>query len=227
MFQIGLLYPVEVQIFNERAWHQSVTFIEPTAEQVAEYGYTWDLDAYGGSTPINSSFAAYQWPTSALSRQAWAEVGLEVRTECANGDKAGLCWSAQSHNPWDGSRSHAGIGHYAILEDRPNLHVVVNHKVNRVIYSGDDIANEIPLVEIKYLNDSSIYNVTARAEVIISAGVVHSPQILQRSGLGRASLLEQAGIDVVLDLPGVGYNFQDHTAIQFAVTGKSSTRLLT
>lgn len=219
---------------------QSVTFVEPTAEEVEQYGYTWDIGAaYGGSTPVNSSFPPFQWPTTGehhrtfveeatkmltgnrpgISRQAWQEVGLEVKKECAGGDKAGLCWVPTSQTPWDASRSHAGIGHYELIKSRPNLHVITNHKVIRVVYSGDDLADQVPVVEIKSLNDSSIYNVSANAEIIISAGTVHTPQVLQRSGLGPAALLEEAGIDVVLELPGVGYNFQDHTAAQFAVNG--------
>lgn len=217
---------------------QSVTFVEPTAEEVEQYGYTWDIEAaYGGSTPVNSSFPPFQWPItgeyrrkfvtrltemltdthSGISRQAWQEVGLEVKKECAGGDKAGLCWVPTSQTPWDASRSHAGIGHYELIKSRSNLHVITNHKVIRVVYSEDDLADQVPVVEIKSLTDSSVYNVSANAEVIISAGTVHTPQVLQRSGLGPAALLEEAGIDVVLDLPGVGYNFQDHTAAQFAV----------
>lgn len=56
---------------------------------------------------------------------------------------------------------------------------------------------------------------------ILSAGAVHTPQILQRSGIGPAELLERAGIDVINDLPGVGYNFQDHGGPSFGVNSES------
>lgn len=55
---------------------------------------------------------------------------------------------------------------------------------------------------------------------ILSAGAVHTPQILQRSGIGPAELLERAGIDVINDLPGVGYNFQDHGGPSFGVNSE-------
>lgn len=54
-----------------------------------------------------------------------------------------------------------------------------------------------------------VYNATACDEVILAAGAVHSPQILQLSGVGPKALLQSLGIPVVLDLPGVGTNFQD------------------
>lgn len=55
---------------------------------------------------------------------------------------------------------------------------------------------------------------------MLSAGAVHTPQILQRSGIGPAELLERAGIDVINDLPGVGYNFQDHGGPSFGVNSE-------
>lgn len=55
--------------------------------------------------------------------------------------------------------------------------------------------------------------VSASVEVIISAGALHSPQILELSGIGSSSVLEGVGIDVLQALPGVGANFQDHPLI--------------
>jgi choline dehydrogenase-like flavoprotein len=60
-------------------------------------------------------------------------------------------------------------------------------------------------------NDTeAILRVKAEKEVVLAAGALHSPQILQRSGVGEKTLLENAGIEVKCDLPGVGQNFQDH-----------------
>lgn len=58
------------------------------------------------------------------------------------------------------------------------------------------------------------FNATAKKEVILAAGAVHSPQILQLSGVGPKALLLSLGIPVVLDLPGVGTNFQDQTDLK-------------
>lgn len=52
--------------------------------------------------------------------------------------------------------------------------------------------------------------VRARKEIILSAGTIHSPQILQNSGIGPRSVLESASVSVKVELPGVGQNFQDH-----------------
>lgn len=52
--------------------------------------------------------------------------------------------------------------------------------------------------------------VKAGKEIVVAAGAIHSPQVLQRSGVGPKKLLEEAGVEVVVDLPGVGSNLQDH-----------------
>lgn len=65
---------------------------------------------------------------------------------------------------------------------------------------------------MQYLEGSSTTPtvVHARAEVLLSAGAIASPQILQRSGIGSQTLLKEFGISVVQDLAGVGENLQDH-----------------
>ncbi|KAI9870992.1 MAG: hypothetical protein M1823_008579, partial [Watsoniomyces obsoletus] len=58
--------------------------------------------------------------------------------------------------------------------------------------------------------------VRAKREVVISAGTAHTPQVLQRSGIGPRKILEAAGVEWKIDLPGVGENFQDH--MNFGIT---------
>jgi choline dehydrogenase-like flavoprotein len=61
-------------------------------------------------------------------------------------------------------------------------------------------------------NGSNVTVIKADKEIVLAAGGLHSPQILQRSGIGPAPLLHQANISVIVDLPGVGSNLQDHPA---------------
>ena len=123
-----------------------------------------------------------------------------------------MCWVPTSAHPVTFRRSHAGLGHYAaVQEERPNYHVLLNHQVTRVVYGKGCAAKAPPFVEVRSLGDDSVFNVTARLEVVISAGTFHTPTILQRSGIGPSDFLEELGIETVIDLPGVGSNFQDHS----------------
>lgn len=65
------------------------------------------------------------------------------------------------------------------------------------------------LCQFSTRNTTNTHDVTARREIVLAAGAIHSPQILQLSGIGPGRLLSDLGIEVKVDLPGVGYNFQD------------------
>lgn len=190
---------------------KSVSFTEPTAAVVEKYGYTWDIAAYGGTTPIYATFPPFQWGDHPIMRSAWSDLGVNVPRECAGGNKDGVCWNPISENPQTGRRSHAGIGHYAAVNTtRPNYDLLVRHQVTRITFPNG-LKTGPPLVEVKSLDSGKLLNVTAKAEVILSAGVFNTPTILLRSGIGPDSYLSAAGIPVVHHLPGVGSNLQDHS----------------
>ncbi|KAK4245700.1 GMC oxidoreductase [Corynascus novoguineensis] len=190
---------------------KSVTFTEPPADVAEKYNYTWDVSAYGDdSTPIYSSWSAFQWADQPVLYKAWQEIGINPATECAGGDKEGICWVPASQHPITARRSHAGLGHYEDVLPRANYDLLVQHQVVRVVYPNGP-SDGPPLVEARSLADDHLFNVTVNAEVIVSAGALHTPTVLQRSGIGPASFLDSAGIPVTLDLPGVGSNFQDHS----------------
>ncbi|KAF2998793.1 hypothetical protein E8E13_000420 [Curvularia kusanoi] len=189
---------------------KSVTFTEPSPESVQEHGYTWNISAYGGSTPIFSSFPPFLWADHSLLRNAWTEMGIETSIECAAGDKEGVCWMPISQHPITARRSHSGLGHYESVISRPNYHILAKHQVTRVIY-GNGLAHGPPVVEARSLAGDERINITARAEVIIAAGAFNSPAILQRSGIGSRTVLNAAGVPVLHELPGVGANLQDHS----------------
>jgi choline dehydrogenase len=143
-------------------------------------------------------------------RDAWQELGIRAKKECAGGDKDGLCWMPISEHPTTSRRSHAGLGHYATTMPRSNYHLLVKHQVTRVIYPKG-IATGPPMVEIRSIADGQVVTVTTIAEVIIAAGAFQTPAILQRSGIGSKSFLNNANIPVLYELPGVGANLQDHS----------------
>ncbi|KAI4669411.1 uncharacterized protein J4E79_001454 [Alternaria viburni] len=190
---------------------KSVTFTPPEPSVVEQYGFTWDMSAYGGTTPIHSSFPPFLWGDIHLARDAWRDMGIRALDECGGGDKEGMCWVPISQHPVTARRSHAGLGHYSDVSGRPNYDLLVKHQVIRVVYT-DGVSHGPPRVEIRSLSNDEVFNVTAKAEVVISAGAMHTPTILQRSGIGPAALLNDLNITAVLDLPGVGSNLQDHSS---------------
>ena len=191
---------------------KSVTFTEPSSEMVEEHGYTWNTSAYGGMTPIYSSLPPFLWGDIYVVREVWKDMGIQVLDECAGGDKEGLCWIPISQHPVTARRSHSGLGHYAAVNStRKNYDLLVKHQVIKVVYANGTSSGP-PLVEVRSLTDNGMFNVKNQAEVILSAGAVHTPTILQRSGIGPASFLKAADIPTVIELPGVGSILQDHSS---------------
>ena len=110
--------------------------------------------------------------------------------------------------PKNATRSHSRTGHWDWIHRR-NYHTITGSKVLKVLFKGNT-ANGVLFVPSGSTNVTNPTTVRARKEVIIAAGTIHTPQILQASGIGPKSLLDAAKIPIVVDLPGVGQNFQDH-----------------
>jgi choline dehydrogenase len=102
---------------------------------------------------------------------------------------------------------------------RKNLRVETDAQVSGIILDGRRA------VGLRYRQHGVTHEVRAAREVILSAGSLQSPQLLQLSGIGPAELLRRHGIDVVHDLPGVGQNLQDH--LQFRLMYRVSKPITT
>lgn len=96
---------------------------------------------------------------------------------------------------------------------RPNLTVVTHALVHKVLLSSDN--GNKTATGIRYERKGKIVEVSANKEVILSAGSIGSPHLLQLSGIGAKETLEKAGIECLHDLPGVGENLQDHLEFYF------------
>lgn len=92
---------------------------------------------------------------------------------------------------------------------RPNLQVVTKAMTQRILFEGKRA------VGVSFLQDGQEQQAKARVEVILSAGAIGSPHVLQVSGVGPAAVLKAAGVPIVHDLPGVGENLQDHLEFYF------------
>jgi choline dehydrogenase-like flavoprotein len=108
------------------------------------------------------------------------------------------------------TRSDARIGYYDPVKDRDNLNLLTGWRVNEVLFDEKKHGVGVTMQQRGTPDGVDVTTIRAKKEIILTAGALHSPQILQRSGIGPATLLEEAGVKVVEDLPGVGGNLQDH-----------------
>ena len=112
---------------------------------------------------------------------------------------------------WKGRRWSAANAYLRPALKRGNVRLVKGALVDRILFDGRR-ANGV-----RYFRGGVAHDVAADAEIILCAGAINSPQILQRSGVGPGRVLQAAGVEVLADRPGVGANLQDHLEVYFQV----------
>lgn len=153
--------------------------------------------------------------------RAWIEAGREAGygfTEDYNGHRQ-EGFGRMHMTVKDGVRWSTANAYLKPAMDRPNLTVVTGALTHKVLTEGKRATG------VRYAQGNRVVDAKARREVILSAGSVGSPQILQLSGIGPAAVLKQAGVEVVQDLPGVGGNLQDHLEVYFQFRSKQPITL--
>ena len=111
--------------------------------------------------------------------------------------------SRTAYNVKEGRRQSSAVAYLAGARSRPNLTIIAEALVHSLDVEGNRVTG------VRYELDGRVRNVSGE-EVVLSAGVFHSPQILMLSGIGPPSELERHGIRVVHAMEGVGENYQDH-----------------
>jgi choline dehydrogenase-like flavoprotein len=104
------------------------------------------------------------------------------------------------------------------VRSRANLEILTGARALRIVFDGPSVTG----VEVERAGETK--TIAAR-EVVVSAGAIHSPALLLRSGVGPADELRKLGIAVVADRPGVGRNYQNHPQLHFAMTLKRASRM--
>lgn len=161
-------------------------------------------DYHGGEGPVHVSTSK---PGVNPLFEAMIEAGVQAgypRTDDLNG------FRQEGFGPMDrtvtakGRRASTARGYLDQVKHRPNIDIVTHAVTDRILFSGKRACGVV------FLDGPARVTRYARREVLLCAGAIASPQILQRSGVGPGAWLRELDIPVVLDLPGVGQNLQDH-----------------
>lgn len=155
-------------------------------------------------------------PLSLRIIEASVQAGLPKTDDYNNGDPMGL--SVLQMNKWRGRRFSASAAYLRPALKRPNLTVVTDAEVTAIQFEGS------AAVAVLYRRHGRQEIARAGREVILAAGAINSPKLLELSGVGDPERLEGLGIPIVAALPGVGENLQDHynIGIQMKLRGIGS-----
>ena len=171
--------------------------------------HAWGASEFhGAGGPVHvSDVSASVHPLCATFLQACADVGIG-HTRDFNGaqpEGAGL-WQVTIK---DGVRVSSANAYLRPIRRRANLDLRLRAHATRVLFSGSRA------VGVEYLRGGTRQQAHVRLEVLLAAGALNSPQLLELSGVGEAQLLRQFHIPLIADSPAVGRGLQDHVAVSY------------
>lgn len=189
------------------AFRESETMFGPPAAEAEDLPY--NASFHGGAGPICSIFqrSVYTFFSNCV-QPSLVNAGYETPHDGNNGNANGPNFLPFAVCPQNYTRSYSGSA-YTAIEPRPNLHILESAHVSRITWNS----TQTPLTAsgLEYI-DTAAGNATSTVharEIILSAGIVYSPQILQLSGIGDPFVLSAAGVDTLLNLSSVGTSLRD------------------
>lgn len=157
---------------------------------------------HGAGGPLNVADLRCTNRLSHALVDAGVEIGLPLNDDFNGAEQCGVGFFQVTQK--QGKRHSAAAAYLKPAMKRPNLTVQTQAQVTSLLFDKNRVAG------IAYIRDGKRVQAQANREVILSGGTINSPQLLMISGIGPADHLKSLGIPVVLDLPGVGQNLQDH-----------------
>jgi choline dehydrogenase len=170
-------------------------------------------DYWGGADAMHGDKGEWRvekqrlhWDILDRYTQAAQQAGIPFKQDYNRGDNFGI--GHFEVNQKKGVRWNASKAMLRPVMHRPNLKVVTGALIDKLILDGKEARG------VEFSLDGVAHRVTARIETLLTAGAIGSPMILQRSGIGPARLLQNRGVPLVHDLPGIGGNLQDHLQLR-------------
>jgi choline dehydrogenase len=153
------------------------------------------------------------WEVLEKFKEACVQAGIPETPDFNTGDNEGVGYFKV--NQKNGFRVNTAKAFLRPRRGSKNLKIETQAHVQRILFDGNKA------IGVHYKKNGLDFRVTANKEIILAAGAIGSPSILQHSGLGPAGLLKRNGIDVIKNMPLVGQNLQDHLQLRCAykVTG--------
>lgn len=162
-------------------------------------------DGRGVGGPLHISSGTYRYPLAEAMIRAGEQMGLRRKADLNTEDQEGIGY--YSHNIKDGRRQSAAVVFLRPAMKRGNVTVVTGAEVDKVTFRDGRAAS------VEAVVNGRPQSFAVAGEVILSAGAVVSPLILQRSGIGDGGLLSSLGVPVTVDRPAVGRRLLDHLGL--------------
>jgi choline dehydrogenase-like flavoprotein len=194
----------------EPYFKKGTTFQPPSEKVVEGFNITWDPETYGKG-PLTVSITDNQYDDIKDYWAAWKASGVHVPLDGNNGEAYGPSWYANTMDATTGRRAHARYAYIdPIKSSRTNLKILTGTTAQKIVFDDKKKPTMAKGVEITDDATGKTSTVYAKKEVVLAAGAIQTPKLLQLSGIGPKRVLEAAGVKVRVELDAVGSNFQDH-----------------
>ena len=201
-------------------------FVDPTPEQAkAGAGVIPEYHGRSGDVAVSYPRQLLKGNFSSTLAATWEALGVSVCQDANGGKVEGYTVRPMMVDRESGLRASAATAFYYPITDRPNLSLIRGTALN-LLWIGHSRGEKQTANGIRYLDgDGNVQNIMLNqsGEVIVAAGALATPTILEASGIGSPSLLTKLGIEVRVELPGVGENFQDQPDLTLSYSPKTAT----
>ncbi|KAL9112570.1 MAG: hypothetical protein Q9227_003141 [Pyrenula ochraceoflavens] len=208
-----------------RKFHTLEVPDKATAEHLGLQHLETDLDS--GRGPIQASYTGtIQNPLAKAWVDTFKKFNFSVNSNPFSGKSLGGYANPSTVDPRTKTRSYAASAYFEPAMERSNLNTFTEAVVQRLVFSDVQNATDNAIADkVVFISHGTIKCVKVRKEVILAAGVIGSPKILELSGIGSTKILEAHSIPVVHSNENVGENLQDHlmTGISFEVRSEVRT----
>ncbi|KAL1746534.1 GMC oxidoreductase [Schizophyllum fasciatum] len=194
-----------------KAMNKGETYTPPSSDIQSLARIDDDSSVHGSDGPLHVSYPGYSFAAVASYQSALESQGVPHNPSPDGGETHGTFVTTSSINPTNWTRSYSKSAYIDPLPPRDNLHILPNAMGLKINFDTSNKDN-ITANGVDYSTDYGVSTKTVKVkkEVILAGGVIGSPQLLMVSGIGPADTLQNAGVTLLNELPGVGQHLIDH-----------------
>lgn len=203
-------------------WDEYISFakkgehFQPPGPDLVALGAGYEENAHGFNGLLTTCIAPHMTTGDIheVFNATFKKLGIPPRHEFNGGDLRGFGVQQVTQDGKVDIREDAARAYYYPFEDRTNLVVMVNTTATRILWSDESSYGGVRASAAEVVNQNGdVSTINATREIILSAGALRSPAILEHSGVGNPSILSKFSIKTKVNLPAVGENFQDQSVI--------------
>ena len=194
---------------------RSETYTSPPAAVSEQVDTSFiEPSVHGINGPVHNSFPPFYDDFYKAWEPTYEKLGLGPTGDPKDGLAIGAYTTLLTLDPRNASRSYAANAYFKPNAARSNLKVLTGALSTKINFATPTRnGTTLTATGVQFSVNGTSYNVTAKREVILSAGAFQSPHLLELSGIGDPKILEAQGIDVLYANPNVGENLQDHILV--------------